>query len=343
MEKKYGIGWIWGRDYLYVATVVPYKEDSFEVDYDAFCKQIRYFLQPKFVDAGGAIIVNPEAGEVFYLEAEEKKKIIEIALNEVGGKFPVFTGVSHVTTEGTVKEAVTAKDLGVDGIFFVPPMGSGDVTYAWNSELYPEVWIDMMKAIADTTDLPMMVHPTSGFHPRYGVGLPVGPTLKICQEVRHIIGWKMTYNYTGWKTVTEALRTLKHHVGVLGAPGDLYHWALLNKYFDGTVNGAYVYAMEPMIDHIEAWRNNDLIEARRIWENGLGKLQDFVYGDYARLHIRYKIGAWLRGLVPHPFMRPPQPKPMIAECKEMAKLLKDCAVEVILDNQIEKVTAKLPR
>ena len=343
MKKEYGIKWKWGRDFLYVAVVVPYKKDSFDVDYEAYRRLIRYFLQPKFVDAGGALVVNPEAGEVFYLDEEEKKRIIKVALEEVSGKAPVFTGASHVTTEGTVKECVAAKELGVDGIFFIPPMGSGDITYAWNPDLYPEVWIDMMKAITDATDLPMLVHPTAGFNPRYGVGIPAGATLKILKEIPHIIGWKMTYNYTGWKTVAEAIRTLDHHVGVLGAPSDLWHWALLNEYFDGSVNGAFCYSMEPKIDHVLAWKRNDLAGARRIWNSGLMAIQDYVFSDYARLHIRYKVGAWLRGLVPHPLMRPPQPKPLVSECREMARLLKNLDLSMITEQEIEPIVSRLPR
>jgi 4-hydroxy-tetrahydrodipicolinate synthase len=343
MKKKYGVEWKWNRDFLYTAVVLSYKEGTFEIDYDAYRKMIRYFLQPKFVDAGGALIVNPEAGEVFYLDAEEKKNIIKIALEETKGKVPVFSGCSHVTTEGTVREAVAAKQLGVDGIFFIPPMGSGDVTYAWNPDLYPEVWIDMMKAIADATKLPMIVHPTCPFTPRFGIGLPLSATLKACQAVPNIIGWKMTYNFPGWRTIADGLRTLDHHVGVLGAPCDLWHVALLNEQFDGTVNGAFCYAMEPMIDHIQAWKRNDLVEARRLWKGGLEKLQDYVYSDFARLHIRYKIGAWLRGLVPTPFMRPPQPNPMVDECKVMYEDLKALKLEVISEEQFKKVVEALPR
>lgn len=342
MNKKYGVEWKWNRDFLYTAVVVPYKPGGFEIDYDCYRKLIRYFLQPKFVDAGGAMIVNPEAGEVFYLKPEEKKKIIQIALEEVKGRVAVFSGACQPSTEDTVEEAVTAKKLGVDGIFFIPPIGSGDITYAWNSDLYPEVWIDLMKAITDATKLPIIVHATATVNPRYGVGLPVSATMKICQTIPNVIGWKMTYNYTGWKTIAEALRTLDHHVGILGAPSDLWHWALLNEQFDGTVNGAFCYAMEPMIDHILAWKRNDLQEARRIWNGGLQAIQDYVYADYARLHVRYKLGAWLRGLVPTPFMRPPQPKPLVDECRQMYALLKALKLDVISEPQMKQVAATLP-
>lgn len=336
MSKNHGTKW----DRIYVAVVVPYKEGTFEVDYDAYRKFIRYFLQPKFVDAGGGIIVNPEAGEIFYLTYEEKKRIVEIAVEEISGKIPIFAGAFDMTTEGIVRDAVTAKKLGVDGIFFIPPMGSGDITYAWDSDKYPEVWLDIFKAIDKAVDLPIIAHPTSGVS-FYGVGLPVGATLKICKAVPNVVGWKMTYSYQGWKIIADALRKLDHHVGILGAPSDLWHVFLLNEQFDGTVNGGLCYAMEPMLAHILAWKKNDLAEARRIWNSGLSKLNDFVYGDYARLHVRYKIGAWLRGFVPEPFMRPPQPTCKPEEIKAMKGYLKGVGLKLISDKKIEKVLAKL--
>jgi len=58
MAKKHGTRW----DRIYSAGVVPYKRGTYQIDYDAYRRLLRYFLQPKFVDAGGGIIVNPEAG-----------------------------------------------------------------------------------------------------------------------------------------------------------------------------------------------------------------------------------------------------------------------------------------
>ena len=324
----------WNR--LFSAVVVPYKPGTFEVDYESFRKLIRYFLQPKFVDAGGAIIVNPEAGEVFYLTYEEKRKLLEVALKEVEGKVPRFAGAIAATTAETVRDAIAAKELGADGLFFCPPMGSGDVTYAWNPHIYPEVWIDMIQAMVDATDLPIIVHPTTNAS-QYGVGLPLEPTLKICNAIPNIVGWKMTYSYWGWKKVGEGLRTLDHHVAVLGAPSDLWHVMLLNDLFDGSVNGGLCYAMEPMVEHVQAWRNNDLIIARNIWNSGLSELNDFIFGDYARLHIRYKVGAWLRGLVPEPFMRPPQPRPKKFELEIIQRLLKKLNFKIISEKEFDRI------
>jgi hypothetical protein len=53
------------------------------------------------------------------------------------------------------------------------------------------------------------------------------------------------------------------------------------------------YGLKPMLKHIEAWRADDICAARRIWvESGLRNLQEYIYSDYSRLHLRCKVGAW---------------------------------------------------
>ena len=68
-------------DRMFVAIATPYKE-NFRIDEAALRRFLRYYMQPKFVDAGGAIIINPEAGETFYLTRQEKRRNIEIAMEE---------------------------------------------------------------------------------------------------------------------------------------------------------------------------------------------------------------------------------------------------------------------
>ena len=66
----------------------PSKRDCHEIDYDAFRSLVRHFLTDDFVDVGGGLIVNPEAGEVFTLTRDEKKKLVAIAAEENSGKVP---------------------------------------------------------------------------------------------------------------------------------------------------------------------------------------------------------------------------------------------------------------
>lgn len=327
-------------DRLYVALVTPYNED-YEIDEKALRKFLQYFMQSKFKDAGGGIIINPEAGEIFYMTREEKRRTVEIAMEECGGKVPVFAGVSDLRTQDAVKVAIDAKERGVDGIFLIPPLGAMDVTISWDAAKYPEVFVDMAKAEVDAVDLPAIVHPTGSPTALYGIGLPVETVMAMCRQIPNIVGWKMTYSYQGGIIVTKAIRSLDRHVGILRASARYFHENLATGHFDGTVTGSFNYAMEPMIDHINAWKGKDIDEASRIWNGGLENLQHYVYSEYSRLHIRYKAATWLRGLIPLPFMRLPMPKPKKEEIKTLKDLLKGAGLSVIPDQDINRVMNQL--
>ena len=328
-------------DRLYVATVTPYNE-NYEIDENALRKFLQYFMQDKFREAGGAVIINPEAGEIFYQSREEKRRNVEIAMEECGGKVLVFAGVSALRTEDAVQVAVDAKELGVDGIFLIPPLGAMDITTSWDAARYPEVFVDLAKAEVDAVDLPALVHPTGSPNALYGIGLPVETVLAMCNQIPNIVGWKMTYSYRGGIIVAKALRNLDRHVGILRASARYFHENLATGHFDGTVTGSFNYAMESMIDHINAWKRKDLDEANTIWNGGLEDLQHYVYSEYSRLHVRYKIATWLRGLIPLPFMRPPMPKPKKEEITNLRDLLKGAALSVIPEEDINKIIKQLP-
>ncbi|HJT89842.1 MAG TPA: dihydrodipicolinate synthase family protein, partial [Bryobacteraceae bacterium] len=172
----------------YAALVLPFDANG-KVDEGAYRDMIRYFLQDRFRGVGG-LIANPEAGEVYYLTREEKRRVAEIAVREAGGRMPVFGGVFDLTTEGCVECARDAKRAGVDGLFLLPPAGCIDLVGMWNAERYPEYWLDQIQAIDDAAGLPIITHPVANPTPQWGLGIPGEAARLICQRVPHIIGWK---------------------------------------------------------------------------------------------------------------------------------------------------------
>jgi len=309
----------------YTATVLPFTEAG-KIDEEAYRRLIRYFLQDRFREVGG-IIANPEAGEIYYLTREEKKRVVEIAVEEASGKMPVFAGVFDLTTEGCVECARDAKAGGADGLFLLPPAGCIDLVTAWNPEKYPEYWLDQIRAIDAAVNLPIITHPVGGSATaQWGLGVP-GPAAKlICEQVPNVIGWKMIYNYEGQRKMWKVLRGLDRHVSILAAGGGLFPEFLAHDVLDGTASGSWNYALEPMQDHIDAWRACDVVKARRIWvEGGLRDLHEYIYSDYSRLHVRYKIAAWLRGLIPSCKTRPPMPVAKPEEIETLRGLLERVA------------------
>lgn len=323
-------------DRLYAALVVPFKPGTEDIDEAAWRSFLRCYAQPKFLNAGGAVIANPEAGEAFCTTEAEKCRIAEIALEELGDKCPVFSGVIQPTTAATVREAKALKKVGVHGLFVIPPMGAMDITHAWMTELYPEVWIDMVKAIEDAVDLPAIAHPLTGHHPVFGLGFPLSSMLRMLDAVPQMIGWKMIYSDVGFKIIAKGLRDYKRHVGIF--PAGSFFEPLVAGHFDGTVSGSWNYAMEPLVDMIEAARAKDWVKAREI-NTRITPLLGYVSGGPTeqRLHSAYKAAAWLRGLIPDPFLRLPMRKLREDEVHRLRDELVRAGFEVMSEEAVRKV------
>jgi 4-hydroxy-tetrahydrodipicolinate synthase len=162
----------YGRKYdrLYVPIVTPFKDNTYDPDEAQLRSFLRRYLEPNYVESGIGIIINPEAGEIFCLTREEKRRNVEITVSEVNGRVPVFAGVIDNTTAGTVDVALDAKKAGADGLFVMPPLGAIDITSSWNSIKYPEVWIDMLKEVVKAVgDMPIICHPTVAPSPMFGI------------------------------------------------------------------------------------------------------------------------------------------------------------------------------
>ena len=325
---------------LFVTPVLPFGDDG-EIDEPGYRAFLRRFLTPAAADAGVALIANPEAGELFTLDREERRRVIRIVLDETGRRSPVLAGVVDVTTAGTVRAARDAADQGVDGLFVFPPIGAGDITQSWDAEAYPEVLIDLLHAITAEVDLPIVVHPVGKTTAAYGVGLPATAVRRVCEAVPQVVGWKMTYNYDGYRAVTRTLRELDRPVAILGAVSKYFHENLATGAFDGSASGGFNYALEPMLEHIGAWRRGDAAGAAEIWDGGLARLHEYVFSDFGRLHVRYKTGAWLRGLIPGPLMRPPMPRPRRDEVNTLVALLTACGLEVIGKDVVDQAAERL--
>ena len=80
----------------YAAMVLPTNSVSLSTE-GGLRRLTRYFMQPGFREVGG-LIVNPEAGEIFYLDRAEKRRSIEIVLDEANCEMLVFAGLYGSST-----------------------------------------------------------------------------------------------------------------------------------------------------------------------------------------------------------------------------------------------------
>ena len=99
---------------IFPALVTPFTAEG--VDEDAYRALIRFVLP--HVDG---VVPCGTTGEFSYMTQEERKRAIEICLDEVDGQVPVLAGTGCTTTRDTVALTAWAREAGVDGALIVAP------------------------------------------------------------------------------------------------------------------------------------------------------------------------------------------------------------------------------
>jgi dihydrodipicolinate synthase/N-acetylneuraminate lyase len=105
-----------------VATTLAFKEDpkapaGLAVDYDRFAEHCEFLI------GNGCRGVGPNGslGEYSSLTDEERRKVIQVAVEAVGDRGVVVAGVHGVGWHQAVKWAEYAKEDGADGVLLLPP------------------------------------------------------------------------------------------------------------------------------------------------------------------------------------------------------------------------------
>jgi len=163
------------------------------------------------------------------------------------------------------------------------------------------------------------------------------------EEIENVVAWKMTYSWQGWRVVAAALRQFERPIALLGSGARYFHEAIASGILDGALSAAFNYSLDAHLEHIAAYRSGSVEAALAVWDGGLRQLQEFVFAEPSRLHVRTKIGAWIAGNVPHPLMRPPMPKPFPEECERIRSLMVAASCPVIDEEQFRAGLAEVSR
>lgn len=130
------------------------------------------------IDSGvHGIFVCGSQGESYALTEDEKKRVIEISVDEVNGRVPVYAGTGAVTTKMTIELSRYAVDVGADAVTIVTPY----FIKLSQDELYVHY-----KRIAESVDSPILIYNNPG---RTNVNLEA-ETVKKLAEIDNIVGIK---------------------------------------------------------------------------------------------------------------------------------------------------------
>jgi dihydrodipicolinate synthase/N-acetylneuraminate lyase len=128
-------------------------------------------------DGVHGLVLLGTVGENNSLSAEEKRAVLRAAVEAVGGKVPLITGVSEFTTASAVAYARDAERIGVDGLMVLPAM----VYVPTPAELEQH-----FRSVAQATGLPLMLYNNP---PAYRVSIDLS-TLEHLADQPNIVALK---------------------------------------------------------------------------------------------------------------------------------------------------------
>jgi 4-hydroxy-tetrahydrodipicolinate synthase len=157
---------------FYTALVSPFADDG-SLDEKGFCKNLK-FQEKSGVDG---VVIAGSTGEGAALTDAERERLVELAVERVGGRIQVIVGAGTNSTATTIERVKRAKALGADAALVVTPY--------YNKPTQKGIY-SHFEAIAHAVDFPVIVYNHPG---RTGVNIDALTMAQIA-ELPHVIGVK---------------------------------------------------------------------------------------------------------------------------------------------------------
>ncbi|MFT5452474.1 MAG: 4-hydroxy-tetrahydrodipicolinate synthase [Enterobacterales bacterium] len=186
---------------VYPAVTTQFKAD-FSIDHDENSRMLEQLL----LEGVHGIIVCGTVGENCSLSAQEKRLVMQNAVNTIKGRIPVLSGVAETTTALAASYAKDAETIGIDGLMVLPGM------------VYKSTEVEAVfhyQQVARSTNLPIMIYnnPVT-----YGVDVSI-ESMKILAEEENIVSVKEATEDT--RRISELFREFGDRFIVFGGVDDI--------------------------------------------------------------------------------------------------------------------------
>jgi 4-hydroxy-tetrahydrodipicolinate synthase len=227
------------------AMVTPFNADGTKIDFAAAAQ-----LANDLVDLGNnGLVVNGTTGESPTTDEHEKLELLKVVLDAVGNRARVIAGAGSNDTAHSVLLAKDAAAAGAHGLLVVTPY--------YNKPPQAGIFAHMI-AVADSTDLPIMVYDIPG---RSGVAISNDTMLQLSEHPK-ILANKDAKGDIWAASQIMAQSDLAYYSG-----DDPLNLALLSVGAIGVVSVTGHVVADRHKQMVEAIQNNDVLTARKINES----------------------------------------------------------------------------
>ncbi|MDA1305899.1 MAG: 4-hydroxy-tetrahydrodipicolinate synthase [Acidobacteria bacterium] len=289
------------------ALITPFTIDG-RLDEPAISRLARRQL-----DAGVHVLVPcGTAGETPTLSMDERRRVIELVVAEARGRALVLAGAGGYDTRDVIHMAAMVKDAGADGILSVTP---------YYNKPTPEGLFLHYKAIADSTDLPIIVYNVPG-----RTGCNIDPTTLVrLAGIPNIIGVKEASGNIS--QIAEICHLVPPDFIVMSGD-DAITLPLMALGGHGIISVASNEVPAEMVQLVEAFERGALADARH-WHNKLLPLMQINFVESNPGPVKFAMTAM--GLCEDVF-RLPAVSPRPASQEKILAVLRDLGLPVVAGN-----------
>lgn len=140
-------------------------------------KGLRNLIEHVIIGGVHGVFVLGSTGEFYGLDFDEKKRAVEITVDQVKGRIPVYVGASDITTRECIRLSKLAENLKAQAVTVLTPMFISPS----EEELYRH-----FRTIAESTSLPVLIYNNPD---RTGVNMTANLVDRLA-DISNIVGAK---------------------------------------------------------------------------------------------------------------------------------------------------------
>jgi 4-hydroxy-tetrahydrodipicolinate synthase len=229
---------------LFTAVVTPFHKND-QLDEEGFRQNLRFQLKHG-VDG---ILVLGSTGESPTLDAEEKKRIIKISVEEIKGNALLLVGTGSYSTKQAIQNTLQAQELGADAALVINPY--------YNKPTQEGLFLHYA-SLCKSTSLPICIYNHPG---RTGINLQT-ETMKKIAAFPTIIGVKDSNGILQMNEYLEAISPRFPHFSILTGD-DITTLPILALGCHGVISVVSNLVPAPVKKLVEAGLRGDFVEARK--------------------------------------------------------------------------------
>ncbi len=276
---------------LIPAVVLPMTTD-YEPDLPAYRRLLEWVISQGPV----GLAINVDTGEGPHLSREEKRRVLEAAVDVAGGRAAIIAGVGGPYTAAAVAEAQMACDIGADALLVFP------ISAYQGEPLDPEVPYEYHRSIAEAVDIPLILFQ---LQPALGGVNYRHEVLTRLVEMDSVVAIKeASFDAKRFCETKTVLEQASRRITLLTGNDNF----LLESYIlgaGGALIGFGTLATDLQVQMHRAWFNRDMEEAFRL-SAIVQPLSDVIFAPPVRNYrARLKEAFVMLGLLERAVVRPP--------------------------------------